>query len=223
MIQRYLRFEPKIGWSEVIAGAALILALLAFVESRSAARPLISIEHFPIAVGPVPELQSGAYKFAAVLPLVFSNSGGRATTLLSFRRSEDVEPLLFGLGPKLLADRGPSYELFLSERMISSDTDWQALGPKRMKVDLSITPLLNIVIPPGESRIEYLGILVDAYAGLARKTDRLLYALEAAFSDSTTRPIRGAINVTPLLKDGDAWPVPSPSEGAPGRGTAPSK
>jgi len=79
--------------------------------------------------------------------------------------------------------------------MIESVQEWEAFFPLLKRSDpAKDPPLLNAIIPAGESRVIYLGLVADAYG---RGVTSVLVALEAEFSSGTRQPIRAAIEVTP--------------------------
>lgn len=193
-LKRYLKFEAKFGWSEVIALSALLLASLAFLEGRRANQPSVSVQYFPIGVGPVRDTRSGRDSFATLMPLVFTNSGGRATTLLTFRPSQGVAPVLFVADGRARSEARP-FEFFLLSRMIESAQEWEAFLPLMKSFDpVKRPPLVNMIIPAGESRVVYVGLVSDVYG---RQISSLLIAIEAEFSHGARQPIRAAIEVRP--------------------------
>ena len=106
-MKRFLKFQATFGWSEMIALVAVVFAIMAFVEGRRASQPTVSVEYFPIGVGPVRDEKSSRKMFVAIIPLVFTNSGGRATSLLTFRPSQHVAPVLLVVNGRASSEGAP--------------------------------------------------------------------------------------------------------------------
>jgi hypothetical protein len=171
---------------------ALLLALAAFFESRKASQPAVTQANFPSAVGPVRDHNINRERFVAVVPLVFTNSGGRSISLLALRPSQGVTPVLFVIDGHAQSGVAP-VEFFLLSRMIDTRQEWEAFLPDMRSFDpVKGSPIINMVIPVGETRVMYLAIAADVYE---RNVNQLLVALEAEFSHGDIQPIRAAIDV----------------------------
>lgn len=200
MENKWLRFESKFGWSEVIAGLALVVAAAAWHQSWSANRPIIRVTDFPVGIGPIQDEGDQQYVFVGLMPLVFSNDGGRTTTLLVLRENGDVPPALFVSDGDLLLLDPPGHDFFLTDHPIDTFQEWQAFLPTRKEMHLDHPSALNRGIRPGESVTLFLGITANVYEGLQRTADTVLVALEAEFTDGSEVPVRLSIPLPPARK-----------------------
>lgn len=198
--RKWFRFESRIGWSEVIAICALAFSVVAWQQSWLANRPDVRLTDFPVGIGPVHDGRASDYVFVGLIPLVFTNNGGRTTSLLALRTHSDLPPVLFEKDGDILFLDPPKYDFFLTEHQIDALGEWESFLPNRVELRLDRPSPLNRPIPPGESITVFLGFTASVYEGLQPTADRLLLAIQAEFSSGPSIPVKLHVSVPRLRK-----------------------
>lgn len=197
-LRTLFQFEPKFGWSELIAWVALVIAVIAFYQGHSSGRPRVVVTELPIAGGRVLDDRTGKENFVAVVPFLFTNAGGSTTSLVTLGTDEEVPlPPLMGMWKgKSVPEDQIAYQFFLLPEMVDNVDGIREALLKRKAFEPQNRPMLNVNIPAGESRELYLGIIADLYGSDRRKADGLILSLGARFTHGISVPLRGHIDVS---------------------------
>lgn len=191
---RLVNFEPKVGWSGIIALVALMVATIALLQGRSAQTPDLELMALDVGHGIVQDLDSDWKRLLMVQPVFISNRGGRAVTLVGLEPAEGL-PLVVGLKEGQSEPVNLRFDVRLTGPFDYSWITEPQLVLRKQAVDKERMTVLNKVVGPGESELLHVGVLFEAYDGLARRADVLALAFDALFSDGSRQTFRSAMPV----------------------------
>jgi hypothetical protein len=193
-LDKVFKFEGKIGWSEVIAAAALIVALLTFFATQRqirSAMPDIGVDRRDPLVGSLYNEQSGQVQLFAINTLIINNRGGRRVALTSIRPNRVLAPTYLLQKSRLNKDADLNTKVFIVEGILG-DVRFADLIKKHKPLPLKSLSLINSPMDAGETKILNICVLMDAYEGKKRRGEMVLFSIDLVFSDGTTYELRQA-------------------------------
>lgn len=188
-LRRIIQFEPKFGWSELLALLAFVFALVAFVQSSRASRPQVVVQEIPGRVSPGHPGEEDA-RFVGLFHVLVTNNGGRDTTLTVVRGSRSTLYMAALLNMRLVEveDSFPWKLVIVPDTELDGELG-KAIAAGR-RIDVREGSILNQQIPANGGRLLLnLGLEADVYRGDRRRADRLIVNLELNFSSGDALPL----------------------------------
>ena len=199
MGKRGFAFRKDIGFSEIIALAALAISGFALYASLQASKAIVVPGSGAVRLDRVSN-SAGDCRYVAIFPFQFHNSGGRAVALERISPPENLLPsVVFVSGNLVLPEDAVSYEMYLSQsetHSVSGDSFARLrAGPEfRPSYDL-----IGDLIEPGGSRSFEIVLLVDSLASRSRDETMLMLAFDVSFANGQTWPVRQAVRLDASL------------------------
>jgi hypothetical protein len=196
---RILQFEFKLGWSELLAFAALIVSAISLIQVAETSRPQVVVETLTPVAGPIVQdgVSSADTVFVAAIPLLVTNRGGRDVALVGIRPDEIFPWISAARGDSVDRDPELSYRVFFTRGTpVTLDVPRRGLDSVDYKTARDME-LVSIPVESGHSALFTFGIYVESYRDARQLADYFLVAANLKFSDGTTHPIRHGIGTVP--------------------------
>lgn len=196
MKRKIFQFEPKIGWSELIAFSALVIAVISFYASYQEKQTNINIVEGIEGTGSFHNKNKNEWAYFSYFRILVTNNGNKTISLIGL-----IPPLTKPFPNYFAGSVKDGKAKKINTKVVITDTYLDSIKqyPDRItklkyysNEELSI---LNRSINPGETEILNIGIIYDVYDGTNKKTDSVFTSVKLIFSDGSNYLYKRAFKV----------------------------
>lgn len=188
-LNRFFKFENKIGWSEAFALLAIIISIISLYQSyrveQSALPNIVVTEKTPTIIVSY-DTQQRQWIYLTYNRIIITNRGGRTVTLIGIRPPEEPEELPMVLpvkNGKVDENIKINASIFPTSELLEDIKNNHSLLSKYKGIGIERLSVLNIPIEPGETKVLNLGIIFDAYSGNERIAETIFFGVNLVFGD----------------------------------------
>ncbi len=190
-----MKFKKEFGISEILAVVALLISVVALIQSHRASNPYLVLG--------VDDLRTMAYHNGDTCNMLlsfsveFNNSGQRGATLQRMAAPNNNPPVMFVLEGQIVDKKKRPYEIFfLPGRIENLDIYWNTLRKRFKPLDLQRPSFIQRIVSPNSSEKLFFAVDAPMSAPSPPREDKMLIAFDLDDNKGNRHEVRMALDTS---------------------------